>query len=178
MSQSTPVNQRKRLEKMAPRPSLNIHAKKEVCHPSRIFMTAVRRRWLALAGLIFLSLPLALTAAPRDDILAGYATAAKQADPGFSGFSAARGEAFYGQRFAGGKADTPSCRTCHGGDPRQRGRTLTGKDIEPMAVSSSPSRYSDPAKVEKWFKRNCNEVLGRECSVREKGDWLSWLFQR
>ena len=47
--------------------------------------------------------------------------------------------------------------------------------IEPMAVTVSATRYSDPAKVEKWFKRNCNVVLGREGSAREKGDWLAWM---
>jgi hypothetical protein len=47
-----------------------------------------------------------------------------------------------------------------------------------MALSASPTRYADPAKVEKWFKRNCVEVLGRECSPREKGDWLAYMMSR
>ncbi|MBL8399105.1 MAG: DUF1924 domain-containing protein [Candidatus Accumulibacter sp.] len=141
-------------------------------------METASRKWHALAGLALLSIPLALAAAPRDDILAGYVAAAKSADQGFNGFSAARGEALHRQRFAGGKAETPSCSTCHDSDPRQNGRTPTGKSIEPMAVSLTPTRFSDPAKVEKWFKRNCLEVLGRECTVREKGDWLSWLYSR
>jgi hypothetical protein len=29
--------------------------------------------------------------------------------------------------------------------------------------------------VEKWFKRNCSDVLGRACSAQEKGDLLAWL---
>jgi hypothetical protein len=44
-----------------------------------------------------------------------------------------------------------------------------------MAVSVSPLRYTNTAKVEKWFKRNCNEVLGRECTAQEKGDWLAYM---
>jgi hypothetical protein len=36
-------------------------------------------------------------------------------------------------------------------------------------VSVTPARYTDPAKVEKWFKRNCTEVLGRVCTAQEKG---------
>jgi hypothetical protein len=47
-----------------------------------------------------------------------------------------------------------------------------------VAVSSTPSRYTDPAKVEKWFKRNCTEVMGRECSAQEKGDWLSFVVSQ
>ena len=47
-----------------------------------------------------------------------------------------------------------------------------------MAASVTPKRYTDPAKVEKWFKRNCREVLGRECTVQEKGDWLSYMLSQ
>ena len=89
--------------------------------------------------------------------------------------AAARGKALHAQQFSGGKPDTPSCTSCHGADPRAPGRSLTGKVIEPMATSVTPARYTNPAKVEKWFKRNCNEVLGRECTPAEKGDWLAYM---
>lgn len=118
----------------------------------------------------------ASAAGPREDQLARYASAAKAANPGFAGFSADRGKALYSQNFTGGKPDTPACTTCHGKDPRAQGRNLMGKAIEPVALSAAPARYTDAAKVEKWFKRNCNEVLGRECSAQEKGDWLSFVF--
>lgn len=118
----------------------------------------------------------AALAGPREDLLAQYASAAKQANPAFTAFSAARGEALFQQKFSGGKPDTPSCTSCHGSSPRSAGRSPVGKVIEPMALSLSPSRYTDPAKVEKWFKRNCTAVMGRECSAQEKGDWLSHMF--
>jgi hypothetical protein len=114
-------------------------------------------------------------AGPREDQLAGYAKAANAAA---SGFSADRGKALHTQNFASGKANTPACTSCHGKDTRAAGRTLVGKQIDPMALSVSPSRYTDPVKVEKWFKRNCTEVLGRECSAQEKGDWLSFMFSQ
>ena len=47
-----------------------------------------------------------------------------------------------------------------------------------MAPSVVPERYADATKVEKWFRRNCNEVLGRECSPLEKGDWLAYMMQQ
>ena len=50
-----------------------------------------------------------------------------------------------------------------------------GKAIAPMAVSLSPDRFTDPDKVEKWFLRNCNTVLGRECTAQEKGDIITYL---
>jgi len=123
------------------------------------------------SGIVAMILSTATLAGPREDLLAQYAAAAKT-----TGFSAARGQTLHTQNFSGGKPDTPSCTTCHGKDTGGAGRALTGKTIEPVAVSVTPSRYTDPAKVEKWFKRNCTEVLGRECTPQEKGDWLTFVI--
>ena len=134
-------------------------------------------RKLLLAATLALS-SATIIAAPRDDLLSDYAAAAKRVDPAFAGFSAARGEAFHRHSFASGKADTPACTSCHANDPRSAGRTPAGKAIEPVALSATPGRYTDPAKVEKWFKRNCKEVIGRECTPQEKGDWLSFMLSQ
>lgn len=124
-------------------------------------------------GALAMILSTSSTAGPREDLLAQYAAAAKSA-----GFSAARGQTLHTQNFAGGKPDTPACTSCHGKDPRGAGRTPAGKAIEAVAVSVTPARYADPAKVEKWFKRNCTEVLGRECTPQEKGDWLAYVISQ
>lgn len=133
-----------------------------------------------LATMLAISLNLGFSgtsvAGARDDQLARNASAAKAANPAFAGFSAERGKTLHTRSFAGGKAETPACTSCHGKDTRAAGRNPAGKAIDPVAVSASPSRYTDPAKVEKWFKRNCNEVLGRECSAQEKGDWLTFVI--
>ena len=69
-----------------------------------------------------------------------------------------------------------SCASCHGEVPIGMGRhARTGKPIEPLAPSANPARLTDPARVEKWLRRNCNDVLGRECSAQEKADVTSWL---
>lgn len=117
-------------------------------------------------------------AGPRESQIDQYVGAAKAADAAFSGFSADRGKTLHMQNVTGGKPDTPSCTTCHSKDTRAVGRTLAGKAIDPVAVSAAPTRYTDPAKVEKWFKRNCTEVLGRECKAREKGDWLTFMLSQ
>ena len=114
----------------------------------------------------------------REDQLAQYASAAKLASPAFAGFSAERGKTLHTQNFTGGKPDTPACTSCHGKDTRSAGRAPSGKAIEAMAVSATPARYTDPAKVEKWFKRNCTEVLGRVCTEQEKGDWLTFMLSQ
>lgn len=111
----------------------------------------------------------------RDAILAAFAAEAKQADPAFAGFSAERGHTFWAAAHSGGKPDTPSCTTCHTPDPTREGQTRAGKQIAPMAVSRTPDRFTDSAKVAKWFGRNCNSVLGRDCTAVEKGDIITYL---
>ena len=70
-----------------------------------------------------------------------------------------------------------SCASCHGAVPVQAGRHAgTGKPIAAMAPAFNPERFTDAAKTEKWFRRNCNDVVGRECTAAEKADVLSWLL--
>jgi len=72
--------------------------------------------------------------------------------------------------------DERSCASCHGAKPVQFGKHLkTGKSIEPMAPSVNSTRYQSAKKIEKWFLRNCKWTFGRECSLQEKADILSWL---
>ena len=114
----------------------------------------------------------------RDAILSALATEAKAADPAFAGFSAARGETLFTTKFASGKPETPSCSSCHSPDPTKAGQTRAGKEIEPMAVSVTPNRFTDPEKVAKWFGRNCGGVLDRPCTAVEKGDFLTFMISR
>ncbi len=70
-----------------------------------------------------------------------------------------------------------SCATCHGASPTQPGRhASTGRTIAPLAPAFNAERFTDPLKTEKWFRRNCNDVIGRECSAAEKADVLAWLL--
>ena len=70
-----------------------------------------------------------------------------------------------------------SCSSCHGATPTQPGKhASTGKAIDPLAPARNSQRFTDTAKTEKWFRRNCNDVLGRECSAAEKADVLAWLM--
>ena len=70
-----------------------------------------------------------------------------------------------------------SCSSCHGTVPTQAGEhAATGKSIGALAPAFNPERFTDTAKTEKWLRRNCNDVLGRECTAAEKADVLSWLM--
>jgi len=70
-----------------------------------------------------------------------------------------------------------SCASCHGAVPIQAGKhASTGKPIGALAPAINPERFTDSAKTEKWFRRNCNDVMGRECTAAEKADVLTWLL--
>ncbi|PIV88062.1 MAG: hypothetical protein COW48_08175 [Hydrogenophilales bacterium CG17_big_fil_post_rev_8_21_14_2_50_63_12] len=86
-----------------------------------------------------------------------------------------RGKQLYHGKFRGGK--TESCATCHTVNPQEAGRhARTNKTIEPLAPSANRERFTDPEKVEKWFKRNCNDVLSRSCTAREKADFAAYVI--
>lgn len=116
-----------------------------------------------------IALPLVAAANPIQD---NYRAAAKQENAAFKDFSATRGQAFYNA-----KSGDMSCATCHGDSPKASGKhAKTGKDILPLAPSANAQRFTDAAKVEKWFGRNCKDVLSRACSAQEKGDFIAYLL--
>ncbi|MHB1199499.1 MAG: DUF1924 domain-containing protein [Polaromonas sp.] len=118
----------------------------------------------ALAGAALT--PLAQAATPAE-LLSGYtAQAATPAVP-------ERGQQFFTTR----QGREWSCSSCHGAVPTQAGKhAATGKSIGAMAPAFNSTRFTDAAKTEKWFRRNCNDVVGRECTPSEKADVLSWLL--
>lgn len=85
----------------------------------------------------------------------------------------ARGQKFFNQTHG----SEWKCATCHGAVPTGKGEhTVTRKIIDPMAPAFNPQRFTDAAKVDKWFRRNCKDVLTRECTAREKADVMAWLI--
>jgi Domain of unknown function (DUF1924) len=113
----------------------------------------------------FASLP-GMAATPQD-MLSGYT--AQAGAPA----QVARGQ----QLFTTKHGKEWSCSTCHSATPTVEGKhASTGKVIGALAPAFNPDRFSDPAKTEKWFRRNCNDVMGRECTAAEKADVLAWLL--
>lgn len=102
-------------------------------------------------------------------ILAGYQQQAGAA-------SAARGEKFFFAKVVQASGETVGCTSCHTDNPKAVGKTRANKAIEPLAPVANAERLTDPAKVEKWFKRNCRDVLARECTAQEKADFLAFLI--
>lgn len=130
----------------------------------------------SVLALLFLAASTAFAAAPAD-LLGTYDAQARSADPAFAGFSSERGAELYRRGAGAAGGGSSSCASCHSPDPRRPGRhARTGKEIAPLAPSAAPGRLTDPAKAEKWFGRNCRDVLGRECTAQEKGDFLRFLI--
>ncbi len=108
-----------------------------------------------------------------EEALAAIQSDAAKAALGFKGFSAARGENFFKVKHG----NEWSCASCHTENPAAPGKhAKTGKVIQPFAPSANAERFTDPGKVAKWFKRNCNDVLDRVCTPQEKGDVLTYLL--
>lgn len=130
---------------------------------------------LVLDPLVWLTMILALVSGSAQ---AGDTTPAAQlaywsAQAGAAG-QAQRGQVFFNARHGG----EWSCASCHGTPPTSNGKhASTGKSIAPLAPSFNAKTFTDTAKVEKWFRRNCKDVLARECSAAEKADVLAYLTQ-
>lgn len=129
--------------------------------------------------LIALGLLLAANAALAEtpqQIRQAYAAEAVRQQPAFTP-AAQRGGAFFQQRFAVSDK-MPGCTSCHTDNPLKPGQhAVTGKSIQPLAVAANSQRFSDPAKVEKWFGRNCREVVGRACTPGEKADFVAYMSE-
>ena len=70
-----------------------------------------------------------------------------------------------------------SCASCHGNPPVKSGQhASTGKEIAPLAPAANPLVFTNTARVDKWFRRNCKDVLDRECSATKKADVLAYLI--
>lgn len=137
---------------------------------SRTSMPApMRRTGVVLALALGLLLPLV---AQAGDTSAAAQLQRWNAEAGAAG-SPAQGQVFFQSRHGA----EWSCASCHGTPPTAQGKhASTGKTIEPLAPAFNAKAFTDAAKVDKWFRRNCKDVLSRECSPREKADVLAYLL--
>jgi hypothetical protein len=118
------------------------------------------------------ALALPLLASAANPIQDSYRAQAKRDNPAFKDFSVAAGRQLYAT-----KVGEFACASCHTDSPLAAGKhAKTNKDILPLSPSANPKRFTDVATVEKWFKRNCNDVLSRACTAQEKGDFMAYVL--
>ena len=130
-------------------------------------------RWTAAGLALVLGLVVNARAETAATMQRAYEIEVRKTQPAFAGFSAPRGEQIFKSRHG----SDWSCASCHTDNPAMPGKhAKTGKAIAPLAPSANAERFTDLDKTEKWFRRNCNDVVARNCSAIEKGDVLAYLL--
>jgi hypothetical protein len=134
-------------------------------------------QWVGSVGTAVVMASVAALWAPASPAWAGDTTPQAQlqrwtAEAGAPG-QAERGKTFFGSKHGG----EWSCATCHNAPPTQEGKhPNTGKVVPVLAPAFNAQAFTDTAKVDKWFRRNCKDVLSRECTAAEKADVLAYLL--
>ncbi len=150
-----PCSERPRVHP-SPYPHPNQHRKR----PTGVIAVMV----MALYASLLATPALATTAAEQMAAFAKQSGEAPQSARGQTFFTSTHGQEW-------------SCSTCHTTNPVVDGKhATTGKVLAPMAPAVNPERFTDEAKSEKWFRRNCKDVVGRECTASEKADIIAWLL--
>ena len=130
---------------------------------TKIFRTAVFNLLLVFTFSPFVQ------AATAQELLIQYADMAKIS---VNMFSIERGKTLYFTH-----VKDWSCASCHTENPKNQGKHIvTNRVIEPLSPKNNINRFSNFNKNEKWFTRNCKEVIGRECTPTEKGDFISYVL--
>ena len=124
----------------------------------------------------WLILLLSLNAHANEEILKKFEDLMKKENPSFKSFDQVAGEKFFRFERINSEGNKVSCMTCHTADPKAEGKTRANKIIDPLAPVANKDRFTDMAKVEKWFKRNCKDVYERECTLIEKGNFIKYMM--
>ncbi len=105
-----------------------------------------------------------------------YAVVAKTIDPNFKGFIPELGRNFFKREFTL-KGKQVSCSSCHTDNPANTGKHMvTGKPIKPLSPVVEKNRFSNVDKIEEKFVEHCNEIIGRDCTAVEKGNYIAYLL--
>lgn len=114
-----------------------------------------------------------------DDYLSSLKQEVLQENPKFTGFDAKKGEEIFTSKHIGKKGKEIACTTCHTINLNNSGEnTFTGKTIEPLSPKANPKRFTDVKEIEKWMKRNFNDVYNREGTALEKGDVTTYIINK
>lgn len=114
-----------------------------------------------------------------DDFLATQKQEVLKTDPNFKGFDAKKGEKIFTSKHIGKKGKEISCVSCHSANLQNSGENFfTGKTIEPLSPKANPKRFTEIKTIEKWLKRNFNDVYNREGTALEKGDVVTYIINQ
>ena len=105
-----------------------------------------------------------------------YAVIAKNINPASTGLSASDGKNFFNRELTI-KGKQVACASCHTANPADSGKNIvTSKPIQPLAPSANEKRFTSVDTVEKKFTEHCNDIIGRDCTAQEKGNFIAYLL--
>ena len=114
-----------------------------------------------------------------DDFLDSLKQEVLKQDTSFKGFDYKRGEDIFLAKHVGKKGELISCASCHGTDLNKSNQNhFTGKTIDALSPKENQKRCKDRAEIEKWLKRNFNDVYNREGTALEKGDVITYIINK
>ncbi len=114
-----------------------------------------------------------------DDYLSSLKQEVLKTEPNFKTFDAKRGEEIFKSKHIGKKGKEISCESCHTTNLANNGENIfTGKTIEPLSPKANPKRLTDISEIEKWLKRNFNDVYNKEGTPMEKGDVITYIMSK
>lgn len=129
-----------------------------------------------LAALGLFSASAFADAASAQKLADKYAVIAKNVDANYKGLNADSGKAFFNRELTI-RGKQIACASCHTTNPANPGKHIvTKKPIKPLAPAANPERFSDLAKVEKNFEKHCLEIIGRDCTAEEKGNYIAYML--
>jgi hypothetical protein len=104
-----------------------------------------------------------------------YTAHVKRTDPSYK-LTANAGRDFYVKKYTR-KGKEESCSSCHMDNPANEGKhSETGKPIRPLSPVVNPKRFSNLQHVEENFTKHCHDIIGRDCTPKEKGDYIIYLL--
>ena len=105
-----------------------------------------------------------------------YALIAKHINPASTGLSAEDGKKFFNRELTI-QGKQVACASCHTANPADNGKNIvTGKTIRPLAPAANEKRFTSVDNVEKNFTNHCNDIIGRDCTAQEKGNFIAFLL--
>lgn len=114
-----------------------------------------------------------------EDYLSSLKTEVLKEDSNFKGFDVKRGEEIFTSKHIGKRGKEVSCTSCHGIDlTKSHENFFTGKIIEPLSPKVNPQRLTSIKEIEKWLKRNFNDVYNRVGTAKEKGDVITYILSK
>jgi len=131
--------------------------------------------YVLLATLGFISLPVQADVDGAKQFVKQYAALVKGTNPSYV-LNAEAGRAFYIKKHTV-KGKEVSCTDCHGDNPAAVGKhSETKKKIASLSPAVNPKRFSNLKKTEETFDKHCVDILERNCTSQEKGDYIVYIL--